>query len=169
MKIIALIFLILYLPLLIFIFLILKIFGKGPAIFKQVRIGKNKQKFTIYKFRTMSNGSVTPFGRLIRKLGLDELPQLINILKGEMSFVGPRPLTQFDIDRLEWNDAKYTLRWSVKPGITGPAQLVTICDKNISMKEDLKYVNNKSLSLDMKIFIKSMFIPLLGKRKKVNK
>ncbi|PLX07152.1 MAG: hypothetical protein C0596_12215 [Marinilabiliales bacterium] len=165
MKFLAAIIFILSFPLSFLIFLILKIFGKGPAIFKQIRIGKDKKEFIIYKFRTMTNNKVTFFGKILRKLGLDELPQLLNIIKGEMAFVGPRPLTQFDIDRLEWNDKRYIDRWSVKPGITGQAQLITICDKNLSIKEDLEYIKNKSVSLDIKIILKSIIIPIIGKRK----
>ena len=117
----------------------------------------------------MTNGSITPFGRFLRKLGLDELPQLINIIQGKMAFVGPRPLTQNDIDRLDWNDERFNDRWSVLPGITGPAQLVKICNKDLSMAEDLNYTSNKSLSLDFKIFIKSMLVPIIGKSKKTSK
>lgn len=163
MKILAFILLILVMPLYLSISISLLIFGRGGVMFKQTRVGENKLEFIIWKFRTMSDNKVTPFGRILRKLGLDEIPQLLNIVRGDMAFVGPRPLTQYDIDRLEWNDDKYIGRWSVKPGITGAAQLVMVCDKNVSMREDLNYVSEKCFSLDVKIFIKSMLVPFIGK------
>ncbi len=163
MKILALILLILIMPLYLFISLSLFFFGKGGIMFNQIRIGENKSEFLICKFRTMSDNKVTPFGRILRKLGLDEIPQLLNVVRGDMAFVGPRPLTQYDINRLEWKDDKFLQRWSVKPGITGAAQLVKVCDKNVSMSEDLNYVSNKCFSLDVKIFIKSMLVPIIGK------
>jgi len=135
-------------------------------IFKQVRVGKDKQLFTIYKFRTMNNNEVTLLGKYIRKLGFDELPQLINIIRNEMNIVGPRPLTSNDIERLDWNNNQFIDRWSVKPGITGMAQLTSICDPNVSMKNDLFYVKNKCWKLDAKILFKSVLVPFLGKRTK---
>lgn len=138
--------------------------GSGlPMIFVQERLGINKEPFTIYKFKTMKNGKITSIGSILRKTGLDELPQLFNIIEGKMRFVGPRPLTQDDIDRLEWNSNTARLRWSVHPGITGMAQLVNVCDKNISLKNDILYAKQKSTSLDLKIFWKSLLVPILGK------
>ncbi len=119
MKIIAIILLILSAPLSIIIVLLIYFQSKTSAIFTQKRVGKDQKGFTIYKFKSMDNGKITTIGRVIRKLGLDEIPQLYNIIKGDMSFVGPRPLTQFDIDRLGWNKKQHNQRWSVKPGITG--------------------------------------------------
>ena len=111
----------------------------------------------------MKNSSITSEGKIIRKLGLDELPQIVNIIKGEMSFIGPRPLTEFDINRLGWNIADYNQRWSVKPGITGSAQLSKVCSADLSMKNDLFYVKHRSFLLDAKIFIKSLVVPFIGK------
>ena len=164
MKIMAVLLLILSMPV-VFIAAILIFFSKGsPILFKQKRIGLNKKEFTIYKFRTMKNDKITSVGGIMRKLGWDEIPQLINIIKGDMAFVGPRPLTAFDINRLNYNTANHTKRWSVKPGITGPAQLTNICDATLSIRKDLFYIENKSLIFDMKMIIRSLAVPIIGKR-----
>jgi lipopolysaccharide/colanic/teichoic acid biosynthesis glycosyltransferase len=96
---------------------------KHPVFFRQDRIGKHKQVFRMLKFQTMVNEVPTKTGKLLRKTGLDELPQFINVLKGEMSIVGPRALTAFDISRIGWADDYHKIRWNLKPGITGFAQL----------------------------------------------
>lgn len=140
--------------------------SRTNVIFKQDRVGLNKNEFVIYKFKTMENQKVTFIGRFLRKSGLDEIPQLINIIKGDMAFVGPRPLTQFDVDRLGWNKFEDSKRWSVKPGITGVAQLANVCDANLSMKNDLYYIDNKSLILDVKTIMKSLLVPIMGKQTK---
>jgi len=140
-----------------------------PIVLKQKRLGKNKKLFVIYKFRSMQDGKITVLGKILRKLGIDELPQLINIVLGQMSIVGPRPLTEQDVVRLGWE--KEVKRWSVKPGITGKAQLQGVCDAQLSLQNDLYYIENKCFSLDMKIFLKSLFVPLKGKsinQKKTN-
>tara|TARA_B100000497_G_C7553837_1_gene334512 strand:- start:344 stop:706 length:363 start_codon:yes stop_codon:yes gene_type:complete len=111
----------------------------------------------------MKNGRITLLGRIFRKTGIDELPQLINILKGDMNFVGPRPLTKEDIVRLKWDGESQLRRWSVKPGITGMAQLVNVCDANVSWNADMEYISNRSVKLDLKIIWKSMLVPILGK------
>ena len=112
----------------------------------------------------MENDSITKVGKIIRKLGWDEIPQLLNVIKGDMAFVGPRPLTASDINRLNWNTNKHAKRWSVKPGITGPAQLTNICDAKVSMSKDLFYIENKSILLDFKMIIRSLLVPIIGKR-----
>jgi lipopolysaccharide/colanic/teichoic acid biosynthesis glycosyltransferase len=114
----------------------------------------------------MENQKITCVGKFIRKLGLDEIPQLYNIIKGDMAFVGPRPLTQFDIERLKWNKPKYSKRWSVKPGITGFAQLSKICNANLSMENDLFYIENKGFLVDFKLISKSLLVPIIGKKTK---
>ena len=111
----------------------------------------------------MEKNQVTFWGKFLRKTGVDEIPQLINILKGEMTFVGPRPLMKADIDRLGWIEKKHLKRWSVKPGITGSAQLQNTCSADLSLANDLSYVRNKSLFLDLRIFMRSIFIPILEK------
>ncbi len=161
---IAIIVGILILPLIIVISILILLESKGGVIFSQKRIGLNKNEFVILKFRTMENQKITFIGNIIRRLGWDEIPQLINIIKGEMAFVGPRPLTSNDITRLGWDTKQYGKRWSVKPGITGLAQLSPICNSRLAMENDLFYVENKSLGLDLKIIFRSLLIPVLGKQ-----
>ena len=164
MKIIAFILVVICSPIMALIGLGIYLESGNNVLFKQKRVGKNKTDFIIYKFKTIENNKVTNLGRVIRKLGLDEIPQLLNIIKGEMAFVGPRPLTQYDINRLEWDTPEYNKRWNVKPGITGKAQLTNICSAELSMKNDLWYIDNKSFFVDIGIIIKSILVPLIGKR-----
>lgn len=111
----------------------------------------------------MKDGKITFVGRIVRKLGLDETPQLLNIVRGEMAFVGPRPLTSFDIDRLGWNTTYAESRWNVLPGITGPAQLTNICSADLSLAKDLEYVNHQSTGRDVRILMRSALVPFIGK------
>ena len=164
MRFLALTILIISIPLFIVLALSIYLKSGSKVIFQQKRVGINKTEFTIYKFRTMEQNKITSLGKLIRKLGLDELPQLWNILKGNMAFVGPRPLTREDIDRLGWNNASYSKRWSVKPGITGKAQLISICDASLSIQNDMWYVENQSFWVDLNILSKSILVPITGKR-----
>ena len=164
MRFIAFLLFLLILPITLFISVLIFFTLRESFIFNQLRVGKNKEEFTIHKFKTMKNGKITSLGRVLRKLGLDEIPQLINVMKNEMSFVGPRPLTQQDIIRLNWELDKYEMRWSVKPGITCLAQLSNVCDAFHSMERDLFYVNNKSVKLDVKIIMQSILVPIKGKR-----
>ncbi len=159
----ALLFFVLLLPISLLVAVGLFISSPGTIVFRQERIGLHKKPFIVFKFRTMKNGKVTFAGRVIRKIGLDEIPQLMNIVKGEMSFVGPRPLTQFDIDRLGWNSESCAARWNVLPGITGPAQLTNICNASLSLSKDLEYVAQKSRKYDIKILLRSAMVPLIGK------
>ena len=96
----------------------------GPVLFRQKRIGCRRQPFDVLKFRSMRDGEVTRVGRVLRATGLDELPQFVNIVRGDMSAVGPRPLTAADITRLGWDDPSCDFRWSCRPGLTGLAQLM---------------------------------------------
>jgi lipopolysaccharide/colanic/teichoic acid biosynthesis glycosyltransferase len=162
-RIFALLLFLLVSPILLLIMLIVVLFEWKTPVFVQDRIGRMQQTFTIYKLRTMKNGKITLLGRIFRKTGIDELPQLINILKGDMNFVGPRPLTKEDIVRLKWDGESQLRRWSVKPGITGMAQLVNVCDANVSWNADMEYISNRSVKLDLKIIWKSMLVPILGK------
>lgn len=164
-RLFALILLLITIPITVLTGLLI-VFTTGiPIFFLQERIGKDKIPFTIYKFKSMKNGKITLVGKIIRKTGLDEIPQLLNILKGEMSFVGPRPLTQHDIERLNWTTKDHLIRWSVNPGITGTAQLSPICNADNSLKLDKEYINSKSSVNDLKLFIRSLLIPILGKSK----
>ena len=163
--ILALILVILLSPLMIIIAIMIKIDSKGPVIFKQIRSGKNNKNFTLYKFRSMTcnnnlydtsvEDQVTKIGRILRKTSLDELPQLFNILKGEMSFIGPRP---WILDYAKYFTKHQMRRLEVLPGITGLAQ----CSgrNNIGIIEridiDVEYVENMSLFLDIYIVLKTI-------------
>ena len=152
-------------PLLLAAAITLLIADRQNPFFLQARIGQHKKPFTIVKLRTMKNGTVTRFGGILRKTGIDELPQLINILSGKMSFIGPRPLTTQDIERLGWGDEYHRSRWSQRPGITGLAQLSPVCNKKISWFLDRKYIECHSFLLDMKILAASVVVPFAGKKK----
>ena len=94
-----------------------------PVLFRQERLGYRRRPFVIWKFRTMRDGRVTRAGRVLRASGLDEIAQFFNILSGDMSAVGPRPLTVADVQRLGWGSAAFDFRWEVRPGLTGLAQI----------------------------------------------
>src|SRR4029079_17085344 len=93
-----------------------------PGLFREPRLGRHRRPFEILKFRSMRDGRVTRVGRLLRATGLDEIPRFFNILRGDMSAVGPRPLTSEDIARLGWTGADLDFRWACRPGLTGLAQ-----------------------------------------------
>src|SRR6185295_8799011 len=95
-----------------------------PVFFRQTRLGYRRRPFSIVKIRTMRDGRTTRVGRALRATGLDEVPQFLNILSGEMSAVGPRPLTDDDVRRLGWTGVEFDFRWEQKPGLTGLAQLL---------------------------------------------
>ena len=153
--------------------LIIKIDSPGPAIFKQERLGLNGKVFNIYKFRSMCQDAekkgtgvyslkgdprVTKVGRFIRATSIDELPQLINILKGEMSFIGPRPTLTYHPWKLEEYTDEQMKRFKVRPGVTGLAQING--RKDIPWDEriiyDVNYVENLSFMLDLKILLKTI-------------
>jgi lipopolysaccharide/colanic/teichoic acid biosynthesis glycosyltransferase len=151
-------------PFLFLIALAVKLESRGPAIFVQERLGQFKKPFKIVKFRTMvadaeTNGPVwaqngdpriTRLGRILRKSRLDELPQLINILKGDLSFVGPRPIRAHFAEILEKENSEYGKRFLVKPGLTGYAQIYapygsTIDEQLQKLQYDRKYLNGITL------------------------
>jgi exopolysaccharide biosynthesis polyprenyl glycosylphosphotransferase len=155
---------------------IIRLDSKGRAIFKQTRIGKAGKPFTLYKFRTMhedvkpyeeaplerSDPRITRFGRFLRKTSLDELPQLINVFKGDMSMVGPRPEMPFIVERYEeWQRR----RLDVKPGITGLWQIVGRKDLPLylNLEYDFYYIRNQSLLLDLTILLKTIPAVLFSK------
>lgn len=150
-RLVAVLLVIVCLPIGIFLILLLSIANRGRVFFLQSRIGKKDKVFTLFKFRTIDErGSSTVFGTWIRKLSIDELPQLLNVLKGEMSLVGPRPLL---VEYLEYYDEKEKSRHDVLPGITGWAQVNgrNLLDWKSRMEHDIYYVKNASFLLDLKI------------------
>jgi lipopolysaccharide/colanic/teichoic acid biosynthesis glycosyltransferase len=135
----------------------------GPAIFVQERIGKDFEPFRILKLRTMRAGEVTRVGRWLRTTGIDEVPQFVNVLRGEMSVVGPRPLTASELERLGWTQDR--VRASVRPGITGPAQVYGGVGAAASIAADHAYAANPSLTTDLRLIGWSFVINLAGKRR----
>ena len=165
--ILAVIMLVVLSPLMLITSLAIKINSKGPIFFKQKRIGKNGEEFDIYKFRSMcvnnnpSDLSVpdkyTSIGKFIRKTSIDELPQLINIIKGDMTFIGPRPWTPMYYENMTEEQRH---RYDVLPGITGLAQVngrncASVIDR---INYDLEYVNNYSLKSDIDIVFKTFSV-----------
>jgi lipopolysaccharide/colanic/teichoic acid biosynthesis glycosyltransferase len=165
-------------PILLITVVLLKILMPGPVFFTQQRVGKNGKLFNIMKFRSMKVDReaeknhdftkdaerMTPFGNLIRRLKIDELPQLINVFRGDMSLVGPRPTVKKQTDL--YNDYQKQ-RLNMRPGMTGLAQV----NGNISLSwnerivYDVEYVNNFSVLLDIKILFKTVAVVFLGEDK----
>jgi lipopolysaccharide/colanic/teichoic acid biosynthesis glycosyltransferase len=136
-----------------------------PILFRQTRLGRGRRPFTILKFRSMRNGEVTAVGRLLRATGLDELPQLVNVLSGEISAVGPRPLTEEDVVRLGWHLPAFDFRWSVPPGLTGLAQVLGPSSNRHALRLDRRYIARRSPRLDVWLIAWSFAINVLGKRR----
>lgn len=154
-------------PMLLILCLAIKVDSKGPIIFKQKRVGKNKTYFNIYKFRTMKIDTpkempthlledpdfyITKVGKFLRKTSLDELPQLFNIIKGDMAVIGPRPALWNQYDLIEERD-KYGAN-NIRPGLTGLAQISGRDELEIPIKAKLdgKYTDNVTLIMDIKCF-----------------
>ncbi len=172
--ILALFLLILFLPLILFVYIMLALRGDGNPIFYQERPGLHEKPFRIIKFKTMTDEKdadgnllpdadrLTPLGRIIRKTSIDELPQLINVLKGDISVIGPRPLVMRYLPRYNKEQAR---RHDVKPGITGWAQVngrdAISWDEKFRL--DIYYVDHVSFGLDLKILFKTIIHVLLGK------
>lgn len=180
--------LIICLPIFIIIGIIIKLDSKGPIFFKHKRIGKHGNKLEIYKFRTMIDNAeeamkyfteeqkkefkenfklendprVTRIGKILRKTSLDELPQIINILKGEMSIIGPRPIVETELEKYGKDREKFL---SVAPGLTG--NWAANGRSDVSYEErialELDYIENRSLMLDLKIFFKTIGSVLKGR------
>ncbi|MGM0443112.1 MAG: sugar transferase [Fibrobacterota bacterium] len=181
--IISLLILVPFAPVWLLVAALVKITDPGPAVYSQERIGQNGKPFTMMKFRSMyvdaesksgpqwatdNDPRITPFGRFMRKTRLDEIPQLINVLKGDMSFVGPRPERKYFIDKLKEEIPWYVKRLKMKPGITGWAQVKhkydeTIEDVKTKVMYDLYYFENMSLLLDLKIIIQTIIVVFTGK------
>lgn len=182
---VASIALLLVAPFIAIIALVIRLDSPGPVFFLQKRVGKGGKVFLLYKLRSMfwdvtdSSGSlpaeasdrrITRVGRWLRQFRLDELPQLYNIAKGDMCFIGPRPFTCEMEEDLSARIPFYSQRWTVRPGATGWAQVhsgycVTLEDNIEKLSHDLYYIKNRSLGLDCLIFLKTVKILLLGKER----
>ena len=164
------------LPLFGLIVAAIRLTSKGPAVFKQERAGRNGRRFTFYKFRTMRAGTdpfgaspkcgadqrLTKVGRFLREYSLDELPQLFNILKGDMSIVGPRPL--YVSQMAEWNE-RQRKRLLVKPGLTGLAQISGRGEltREEKLEFDVQYVETPGFARDIKIILATVAL-LFGRK-----
>ncbi len=155
----------LFSPLMILISVLIYLEDFGTVFFIQERVGLRETNFSIIKFRTILNGKITFVGKFLRQTGLDELPQLFNILLGDMNLVGPRPLTKEDIQRLGFGDIRFAKRWSVKPGLTGLAQIYPSIGKKISICFDFSYIKTRSFYLDFQILSFTFLMNIFGKRK----
>ena len=171
-AILTIILIIIFLPIIFLTALLIKMTSAGPAIYKQKRIGKNNKPFILYKFRTMKNSQkgplwtdknderLTPIGRILRYTHLDELPQLYNILKGDISFIGPRP-ERSELVELYQKLPFYEIRHIIKPGLTGWAQVnyrpsASIKEAYEKLQYDIYYIKNRSLILDFLILLKTI-------------
>lgn len=134
-----------------------------PVFFRQERVGYRRRPFHILKFRSMRDGRVTRVGRVLRATGLDELPQFVNILRGHMSAVGPRPLTADDVARLGWSGAQFDFRWACRPGLTGLAQLVGARPDDDALAMDRVHAGGWSPSLDCQLIAWSFAVNAFGK------
>ena len=175
---VSILLLIVFSPLFLFVTILIKIDpkGKGPAIFKHERVGKDGKTIFVYKFRTMVEDAskigpgltekddkrITKFGIFLRKSSLDELPQLLNVIKGDMSLVGPRPEIP-EIVKTYSNFQKQVLK--VKPGLTGLPQVNGRGDLSIpkKLRLDVYYIKHQNLWLDIKIHFKTIIVVITGK------
>lgn len=172
-RVLAIIILIVMLPVLLLISVLILVTMGSPVIFRQERVGKDFQTFIMYKFRTMrepkeeenrllsDENRVTKLGAFLRRTSLDELPEIVNVIKGEMSLVGPRPLLSLHIDL--FND-KEKVRYRVKPGLTGLAQVLG--RQALTFKQranlDAQYVEEISFLTDLKILFKTVKVVIIG-------
>ena len=171
------------LPFYIIFGLLIKLDSKGPVLFKQIRAGLQNSSFLLYKFRSMgfhaeadtgpiwtaqNDPRITKVGRFLRRFRFDEFPQLFNVLKGEMSLVGPRPERPFFVEKLKQEYPFYMRRLKVRPGITGWAQIKHPYDEHLEdvrekLRYDFYYIENVGLWLDLKIIIRTVRVMLSGK------
>ena len=189
----AVLFLIVFSPIYLLTIIIIKVVSPGPAIYKAMRVGKNGKLFTCYKFRSMrvdsgkvrlttleNDDRIFPFGKFIRKTKIDEMPQVVNILKGEMSVVGPRPEDQENAEKVYVGEFKHIM--DVKPGLTSTASLYDYSHGELfedeesyekifmpkKLKLELYYVNHRSVWYDLRLILKTAWLIILktcGKEK----
>jgi exopolysaccharide biosynthesis polyprenyl glycosylphosphotransferase len=170
-------------PILILTAIAIKIDSEGPIFFKQERMGQNGKIFNILKFRSMIKDAerhtgpvwsqkddprVTKVGKIVRKLRIDEIPQMYNVFKGQMSIVGPRPERPYFVEKLSQEIPYYKRRLKVRPGITGWAQVKhkydeSIEDVKVKLRYDLFYIENMSIRMDFKIMLRTVLVVLFGK------
>lgn len=175
---------ILLLPVYLVVYISLRVQGDGPVLFKQERIGYKGRPFNILKFRTMivaseENGTpqlaqkgddrLTPVGKFLREHHLDELPQLFNVLRGDMSFVGYRPERKYFIDKIKEHNPDYDYLYMIRPGITSMATIYNgytdTMEKMLTrLQMDLDYLQNRSLYLDLKIIVTTVLKIIYGKK-----
>lgn len=176
--------LILTIPIWIVIPVLIKLDSKGPVIYKQERVGKNNHIFQLLKFRSMfinaekhtgpkwaeeNDPRITRIGRFIRKFRIDEIPQMVNILKGDMSLVGPRPERPHFVRILSEKDPSYNERHLIKPGLTGLAAVMcrygaSIEDAFLKLRYDKYYIQNISVFLDLQIILRTFFVIANGRK-----
>ncbi|MEZ4337552.1 MAG: sugar transferase [Sandaracinaceae bacterium] len=135
----------------------------GPVLFAQERLGRDRRPFRILKLRTMRDGQVTRVGRYLRATGLDETAQFLCVLRGDMSIVGPRPLTAADVERLGWSGPEHDARFAVPPGITGLAQVYGGVSARHSRALDALYARRASVGLDLRLIGVSFAMNVVGK------
>jgi exopolysaccharide biosynthesis polyprenyl glycosylphosphotransferase len=161
----------------------IKLNSKGPVVYRQTRIGKDCKHFTMFKFRSMyedaesqsgprwatqNDPRITPVGRFLRATRIDEIPQFFNVLKGEMSLIGPRPERPYFVEQFQTTIPFYLRRFRVRPGITGWAQIKSGYDIDIDnvknkLQYDLFYLENMSLRMDLKIMLSTLYVMIRGK------
>ena len=174
---------IIFSPLMLLVAVAIKFDSRGPVLFSQERVGENEEVFTLHKFRSMKANAeeetgpvwasdddtrITRVGKLIRKLRIDELPQLWNVLRGDISFVGPRPERSFFVEKLKKVIPYYRQRFTVKPGVTGWAQIkygygASEQDALEKLKYDLYYIKNMSIVMDLMVILHTVKIVLLSR------
>ncbi len=179
----ATVLILLALPLMLLTALVIRLDSRGPVLYKQERVGLNNKPFDVVKFRSMRQGAevngqpvwatsgdsrVTRVGKLIRLTRIDELPQLFSVLNGDMSLVGPRPERPYFVEQLTREIPFYAVRHSVKPGVTGWAQVryqygATVADSLEKLQYDLHYVKNHTLMRDLRILVATVVVVLTGK------
>lgn len=191
--ILAIVLLIILSPIFLIIAICIKIESKGPIFYKHLRVGFNEKEFYLYKFRSMINNAdkqltdltenslqqneaflkleeddrITRIGKFLRKYSIDELPQLFNVLKGEMSIVGPRPIVRWEVEQIKriYHNYSYKKMFKVLPGITGLWQVSgrSLLNDEKRLELEIFYVDNWSLNLDIKILLKTIFVVLFHK------